>query len=83
GKIISKAMKSIQSLGDNSRFAENPLVFGTKPFFPDRCLGHGCAKWALDSCVSFVEEFYSEMGLSPKDTSYILDRADDFSQFRQ
>ena len=34
------------------------------PFLPDRCLGHGCALWALRSCVAFDKEFFSRMGLS-------------------
>lgn len=31
-------------------------------FFPQQCLGHGCAKWALQSSIKFVEEFYNKLG---------------------
>ncbi len=34
-------------------------------FFPDKCLGHGCAKWAVESCVAFADDFFSKIGLKP------------------
>ena len=33
------------------------------PFLPDRCLGYGCAKWAVESSLAFVDEFNDRMGL--------------------
>jgi hypothetical protein len=47
------------------KFPLNPLVGEENPFFPDRCLGYGCAKWALTNSVRFADEFFSRMGLSP------------------
>ena len=54
-----------QALQKEKKFAINPLYAGTQnPFFPDKCLGHGCAKWAVDSSIKFIEEFYSRMIIS-------------------
>lgn len=48
------------------RFARHPLMRNSgNPFFPDKCLAYGCAKWALNSCEKFVARFYKEMGLNP------------------
>ena len=43
------------------RFAENPLAGKNLPFFPDRCLGHGCAEWAVTTSLSFTD---SSTGIS-------------------
>lgn len=45
------------------KFATNPLAAGNLPFFPDRCLGHGCAEWAILNSIIFVDEFYRRLGL--------------------
>ncbi len=48
-------------------FAPNPFFSGSgNPFFPDKCLGHGCAKWALESSVEFADAFFSRMGIVPR-----------------
>ena len=44
-------------------FRENPYSDKSQAFFPHRCLGHGCAAWAVRSAWSFVESFYSRMDL--------------------
>lgn len=50
--------------GLKGKFPVNKLMEGFgNPFFPDKCLGHGCAKWAIESCVTFTDEFFSKMGL--------------------
>lgn len=33
------------------------------PFFPDKCMGYGCAEWALRNTVLFVDEFYRRIGI--------------------
>lgn len=33
------------------------------PFFPGRCLGYGCAKWASERSLSFVNEFFTRLNL--------------------
>lgn len=45
------------------KFATNPLAAENVPFFPDRCLGHGCAEWAILNCIIFVDEFYRRLGM--------------------
>jgi hypothetical protein len=45
------------------RFPFNPLM-PKGPFFPHRCLSHGCAEWAVRSSVGLVDQFYSRMGVS-------------------
>lgn len=44
-----------------SRFAENQLASPNMLWFPHRCLGAGCARFATDSAVAFAEEFESKM----------------------
>lgn len=34
-------------------------------FFPDLCLGHGCAKWAVNTSLKFADEFCSTLGWEP------------------
>ncbi len=46
-----------------NRFAENPLAPKKLPFFPDRCLGHGCAEWAVKTSLSFTDRFFRDLGL--------------------
>ena len=45
------------------KFATNPLAAGGVPFFPDKCLGHGCAEWAILNSIIFVDEFFRRLGL--------------------
>jgi hypothetical protein len=47
------------------RFEPNPLAEPADHYFPDRCLGSGCALWALESCQSFAVSFYERLGLEP------------------
>jgi hypothetical protein len=54
----------IDALQKQHKFPLNPLTEGFfTSFFPDRCLSHGCAKWAVNSSIKFVEEFYQRIGL--------------------
>lgn len=47
------------------RFEPNPLADPAAFYFPDRCLGSGCAVWALESCQSFAVSFYERLELDP------------------
>jgi hypothetical protein len=47
-----------------SRFALNPFSGPNDAFFPKKCLGHGCAEWAINSGVSFINEFFGRLGLA-------------------
>lgn len=43
---------------------QNPWTGKDNPFFPDKCLGYGCAFWAIKSSVAFTKEFFPKMGLN-------------------
>jgi hypothetical protein len=59
-----QADKRILSLQQKKKFALNPLITGqSNPFFPDKCLSHGCARWAINASIQFVEEFSSKIGI--------------------
>jgi hypothetical protein len=47
------------------KFSLNPLTGAKTPFFPERCMGYGCAKWAVESSISFVDHFCSQLGIEP------------------
>jgi hypothetical protein len=47
-----------------NKFALNPLVGAGNPFYPDKCLSHGCAEWAINTSIMFADNFYATMGLS-------------------
>jgi len=47
------------------KFPLNPLAGEGDPFFPNKCLGYGCAKWAVTTSLKFADEFFSRMGLTP------------------
>jgi hypothetical protein len=47
------------------KFLLNPLTGRKTPFFPERCLGHGCTKWAVESSVSFVDHCCSRLEIEP------------------
>lgn len=45
------------------KFPPSPLVSSRRPWFPDQCLGSGCAKWAVETVQSFTNDFYRRMAL--------------------
>jgi len=45
------------------RFAPSPFAAANLPFFPDRCLGHGCAEWAVTTSLAFTDRFFDVLGL--------------------
>jgi hypothetical protein len=45
------------------KFATNPLAPKHYPFFPDQCLGHGCAEWAVVNSLIFTDEFFRRLDL--------------------
>jgi hypothetical protein len=44
-------------------FKENPFAGRNRPFFPDRCLGHGCAEWAVINSLIITDAFFSRLNL--------------------
>jgi hypothetical protein len=48
------------------KFMDNRLMNGSgNPWFPDKCLGHGCAEWAVHSATVFADEFFRRIGVKP------------------
>lgn len=35
------------------------------PFFPNKCIGYGCSKWAIDNVLMFTDEFHRKIGIQP------------------
>jgi hypothetical protein len=50
-----------------------------QPFLPDKCLGYGCAMWALESSVEFTEEFFSRMGLKASHGGWLVEMAVEYA----
>ena len=45
------------------KFEVNPMFRSSgNPFFPDKCLGYGCAQWAILCSIDFVKEWYARLG---------------------
>lgn len=50
----------------SNKFIENSFYkFTGNPYYPEKLLGYGCAKWAFNSVVLLADEFYSKMGVKP------------------
>ncbi len=47
------------------KFAVNPFAHKNLPFFPDQCLGHGCAEWAVMNSIIFTDAFFRKLELPP------------------
>lgn len=64
---MNKKNKSLK-LGKHleSKFEQSPFFGNGGQFFPYRCFGHGCTKWAIISAIAFSDEFFKKMGLTPK-----------------
>ncbi|MFE9582431.1 hypothetical protein ACFYO1_39070 [Nocardia sp. NPDC006044] len=55
--VEHKLRKSVRDL-----FAENQQPVGL-PWFPNRCLGAGCAEWSCAVSVKFADHWWEQMGL--------------------
>ena len=65
-------LKTHRKLKDSldGRFDISPFSHENDIFFPKKCLGHGCAAWAVQGTKNFINSFYIKMdlqdsGLSP------------------
>jgi hypothetical protein len=48
------------------KFDDNRLMAGSSnPWWPDHCLGHGCADWAISSALALADAVSGELGISP------------------
>ena len=52
------------------RFAENSLVASGNPYKFDKLLGSGCARWSVESTITFVDAFCAQMGIAPPYESF-------------
>ncbi len=57
-----KVHKNLKSHLSNC-FPVSPFSHVNDPFFPKKCIGHGCASWAVKTAVNFIEEFYKRLGI--------------------
>lgn len=49
----------------SKRFSLNPFTSAGNPFFPDKCLSHGCTVWAWNAAVAFTDDFFARLGVKP------------------
>lgn len=47
------------------RFDPNPFVAAGNSFFPGKCLGHGGARWAVETAIAFADDFFARMEVPP------------------
>lgn len=45
------------------KFEPNRLTGPGNPFYPDKVLGAGCARWAIASAVAFADSFFEKLGI--------------------
>jgi hypothetical protein len=49
-----------------SRFPENALMSNAgNAYFPDKCLGAGCANWCVTVVLAFADNFFAQLNLRP------------------
>lgn len=52
--------------GLRGKFELNTLMKDTgNPFFPDKCLGVGCARWGVSVVANFADEYCGRLGIRP------------------
>jgi len=45
------------------KFTTNPFTGEGNAFYPDKCIGYGCAKWGFDASIALTEEFSKKSGV--------------------
>ena len=65
--ISSKAATEKKLYRDlRGKFPTSPLWIGKDySFFPNKCLSYGCARWAVESSITYSDEFYAKLGCVP------------------
>jgi len=61
GYVHEKLVNSLKAKFKPNRLMEN----AGNPYFPDHCLGAGCADWAVSTTTTFTKEFFSRLGVIP------------------
>lgn len=46
------------------KFPTSPLMNKSGPFFPNKCLSYGCARWSVKSSLAYSDKFYAKLGVS-------------------
>jgi hypothetical protein len=60
----------------STRFPPNRhMIKMANPYFPDQCLGVGCASWSVSTAEKFADAFFDRLGIQPN-----YQRRTDFSQ---
>ena len=60
--MVATKRKSLKGL--IGKFPTSPLMNKSGPFFPNKCLGYGCARWSVKSSLAYSDEFYARLGVS-------------------
>jgi hypothetical protein len=61
GELQHKLEKQLKA-----KFPENELMAESgNPYFPDKCLGYGCATWAVKSVIDFANRVFDELNVQP------------------
>ncbi len=50
--------------------------YTSNPFYPDKCLGYGCTKWALTIAYEFATEVYNLLSIKPEYSHILKDLSD-------
>jgi hypothetical protein len=50
---------------ETKHLSPNPFTGAGNPFFPDKCLGHGCTAWAFRTALAFCDVFFTKIGVRP------------------
>jgi len=64
--VRKKRAADLEAALKKQEFSANPFYATGNAFLPDRCLGYGCARWAVETSVEFVNEFWKRIGLHSK-----------------
>ena len=56
---LSKFEKQLMNEG----FSPNPLTSEGNPYYPDKCLGHGCALWSVKTALGWTDDFFKRLGI--------------------
>jgi hypothetical protein len=46
------------------------MANSANPYYPDHCLGAGCASWAVTTAETFTEEFFMRLGIKQRKVDF-------------
>lgn len=61
GAVVEHRMEKLLK----GKFPISPFSGAGNAFFPKKCLGHGCARWAVESSIAFADAFFKRFGVKP------------------